>query len=100
MLEKNIRTEAVSSLGRTLRHIGPRGTVPDAATAAPRPKLPTAAPQSDVLAMAAEIASQSPPIDTARVSALRDKIASGDYPIHVAATALAIANALTAPGDA
>lgn len=51
-------------------------------------------PHSDVLAMAAEIARESPPVDKARVAALREAIASGHYSINVAATALAIANAV------
>ena len=50
-------------------------------------------PHSDVLAMAAEIAREAPPIDKARVAALREAIAAGHYSINVAATALAIANA-------
>lgn len=98
VLEKNVRMEAVSPLGRTARQIDPRVATHGAAIPAVRPNLPNTPPQSDVLAMAAEIASQSPPIDVARVAALREKISSGDYPINVAATALAIANALAAPG--
>lgn len=101
MLEKNIRIVPVASVGKAGRTAAIGGG--DAgSTAAVAPlahpaanRAPAAAPaQSDVLAMATAIASQAPPIDTARVSALRDLIASGEYNINVAATALAIASAL------
>lgn len=101
MLEKNARMEAVSPVGRTVRQTAASPLTSGARIAAVTADTKEAAvPQSDVLAMAASIASQSPPIDAARVAALREKIANGDYSINVAATALAIANALVAPGEA
>lgn len=100
MLEKSAKIEAISSVGRSMRpaaaQIAAEGlSVPAVRSAT----MDVAAPQSDVLALAEAIARQSPPIDAARVAALREKIANGDYSIHVAATALAIANALVDPGE-
>lgn len=100
MTEKSARMDTVSPVSRAVRPTATR-----AAADGLRPPVPpsgsanAAAPQSDVLAMAAAIASQPPPIDAGRVAALREKIASGDYSIQIAATALAIANALVAPTD-
>lgn len=101
MLEKSARMEAVSPVSRTVRQTAAHRVAEGVPVPAVRPvALDAAAPQSDVLALAEAIANQSPPIDVVRVAALREKIANGDYSIHVAATALAIANALVAPGEA
>jgi flagellar biosynthesis anti-sigma factor FlgM len=100
MLEKSARMEAVSPVGRTVRQTAAHAAAADPSASAVRSAaMDAAAPQSDVLALAEAIARQSPPIDAVRVAALREKIANGDYPIQVAATALAIANALVAPGE-
>jgi flagellar biosynthesis anti-sigma factor FlgM len=100
MLEKSFRMEAVSPIGRAVRQTAAPGSTGGSPVAAVRSAtLESATPQSDVLAMAEAIASQSPPIDAVRVAALREKIANGDYSIQVAATALAIANALVDPGE-
>lgn len=100
MLEKSIRMDAASPAGKVARPTDPHMTVPSLRAAPVRSTAADSAPQSDVLALAAEIASQAPPIDAARVAVLRERIASGDYSINIAATALAIANALVERGDA
>ncbi len=101
MLEKNARIEALSPVGRTARQTAAPGVAAGARVAAVAADVKdVAVPQSDVLAMAASIASEAPPVDAARVAALREKIANGDYSIMVAATALAIASALVDPGEA
>jgi flagellar biosynthesis anti-sigma factor FlgM len=95
MLEKNIRIAGVGPIATAGRTATIRTGAAHSAAPVSSPASAAAAPaQSDVLAMATAIANQSPPVDTARVSALRDMIASGDYSINIAATALAIANAL------
>lgn len=94
MLEKNIRIAAAGPVGTTGRTATIRSGAAHSPAPVSSPANAAAFAQSDVLAMATAIANQAPPIDTARVSALRDMIASGDYSINIAATALAIANAL------
>lgn len=101
MLEKNARIEALSPVGRTVRQTAATTLAAGArVTALAAETKDAVVPQSDVLAMAASIASEAPPVDAARVAALREKIASGDYSIMVAATALAIANVIVDAGEA
>ncbi len=80
--------------------IDPLGSVPRlraaaaAAPQAPRPAERAATPRTDLpklVALAADLARQGPPVDYARVAQLRQAIADGSYVVDAKAIASAMA---------
>lgn len=94
MIDRNAvinRVDPVGKVGRVGR--AESGTADAVASKSTAPAPEIAPDRTAILAMAAEITDLGPPFDKARVAALREAIASGNYSVNTAATALALAHA-------
>lgn len=66
------------------------GSAAPARSAAPLQAVPDSLPAARLTRLAGSLASEAPPVDVARVAALRNAIAGGSYSVHPAIIASAM----------
>ena len=82
----------VGGIARTtpLRGVASETTAQPAPAAAQLHSVPDSLPAAGLIRLAGSLATQAPPVDVARVAALRTAIANGSYGVHPAIIASAM----------